>query len=659
MERAVLANRLFVPDHWLAPEDLEPWSYYWTERCYEEEADLDGNIIFNEYGKAKLKFWDEDRELKTYRNIRTAGVTQYVSVPRGNLAKVRGLVRNFNAVDIRSVPPLGFKLELDHTVLEDHRWPDQERCVTEWMKKGYGVVKGDTGSGKGLVHGEPVVTDQGYVPIEKIQVGILVASTDGKFYPVEGVFPQGEKDIYRMNFSDGSHVDCDGDHLWTFDLAHGYSEQLTLNTFTVYLNPNCLPHRRRFNLPIPKPIESLKYLFQGQNFERHVESVEPIGRGPATCISVASPNRLFLTRNCIPTHNTIIGIGITAKLGLRTLLLSTLRDGREQWEDEIRSKTNIGLMEKRLRRRLIGPLKRGKEPFAISMATLQTFLEEVGRQDLVRLQDEFGLVLVDECHSAATPEYSRIVMSFNPFSFVGLTATEKREDRGHLLMFDMLGPVVTEGTARQMPPKVFFISTGINQPKWLTKKKFSPRFKWRKILEHIEKSEDRYKVMMTYLHKDLDDGRIIAIVSQRRKIVQELYQRLRQDGYKVAYVDGNTRNRKTIYQSLFEGKIQCLCAGKVLNQLVNLPTVDCLHFVTPVASELATKQAYGRARRWLEGKREPIIRDYVDSGGQLTGAFKKRMKLCEANGWKTRIVDEDESRLARLSPWLKRRKKKR
>jgi superfamily II DNA or RNA helicase len=503
MERAVLANQLFVPDHWLEAEDLEPWSYYWTERCYEEEADLQGNLILDKYGKPKLKVWDEDRELKTYRNIRTAGVTQYVGIPRGNLSKVRGLVRDFSVDDIRSIPFLGFQIELNHNVLEDHRWPDQERCVSEWMAKGYGIVKGDTGSGKSLM-----------------------------------------------------------------------------------------------------------------------------------------------------------GIGIMAKLGLQTIILSTLRDGREQWEDEIRLHTNINRLEKRLRRRLIGPLKRGSKPFPISTATLQTFLAERGRKDLVRLQDEFGLVLVDECQDVATPEYSRIVMSFNPFAFLGLTATEKRDDRGHLLMFDMLGPVVTESEARQMPPTVYFISTGISQPKWLTKKKFDPKFKWAKILQHIENSEDRYKVMMTYLHEDLDAGRIIVIVSQRRKIVKELYQRIRQDGYKVGYVDGTTRKRKEIYQSLFDGKIQCLCAGKVLNKLVNLPTVDCLHFVTPVASELATKQAYGRARRWLEGKKEPIIRDYVDYGGQLSGAFKKRMKLCKDNEWATRIVDENETRLARLSPWMRKQKKK-
>lgn len=130
---------------------------------------------------------------------------------------------------------------------------------------------------------------------------------------------------------------------------------------------------------------------------------------------------------------------------------------------------------------------------------------------------------------------------------------------------------------------------------------------------------------------------------------------LKQDGYDVEYVDGTThkKTRQIIYDKVRDGKVQILFAGKVLNQLVDLPTIDCLHFVTPSSSAATTKQTYGRARRWLEGKRNPIIRDYVDTGGQLDGAYKNRLALCQKNGWNVKRIDTPRGNIG-LSIWKKR-----
>jgi hypothetical protein len=48
-----------------------------------------------------------------------------------------------------------------------------------------------------------------------IRIGDLVIGADGKPTRVVGVFPQGEKDIYRVTFDDGVQVECCEDHLWT------------------------------------------------------------------------------------------------------------------------------------------------------------------------------------------------------------------------------------------------------------------------------------------------------------------------------------------------------------------------------------------------------------------------------------------------------------
>ncbi|RJQ86672.1 phosphate starvation-inducible protein PhoH [Amycolatopsis panacis] len=67
----------------------------------------------------------------------------------------------------------------------------------------------------------PVLTPEGFRPIGRLRVGDLVLGSHGEPTPVLGVYPQGEKDIYRLTAGDGSSTLCCGDHLWTVRTASG------------------------------------------------------------------------------------------------------------------------------------------------------------------------------------------------------------------------------------------------------------------------------------------------------------------------------------------------------------------------------------------------------------------------------------------------------
>ena len=60
-----------------------------------------------------------------------------------------------------------------------------------------------------------VMTPDGFRPIGDLHVGDLVIGSNGEPTPVLGVYPQGEKDIYRVTAQDGSWTLCCGEHLWT------------------------------------------------------------------------------------------------------------------------------------------------------------------------------------------------------------------------------------------------------------------------------------------------------------------------------------------------------------------------------------------------------------------------------------------------------------
>ncbi|GHH93701.1 hypothetical protein GCM10017779_41580 [Streptomyces capillispiralis] len=64
-----------------------------------------------------------------------------------------------------------------------------------------------------------VLTPDGWRPIGDLRVGDLVIGSNGQPTPVLGVYPQGEKDVYRLSAQDGSWTLCCGEHLWTVRTA--------------------------------------------------------------------------------------------------------------------------------------------------------------------------------------------------------------------------------------------------------------------------------------------------------------------------------------------------------------------------------------------------------------------------------------------------------
>ena len=76
------------------------------------------------------------------------------------------------------------------------------------------LIAGGTSSGKAQPLDALVLTPKGYKKIGTIEVGEIVLTPSGKHTKVTSVFPQGEKEVFKITFYDGRTVECTDEHLW-------------------------------------------------------------------------------------------------------------------------------------------------------------------------------------------------------------------------------------------------------------------------------------------------------------------------------------------------------------------------------------------------------------------------------------------------------------
>jgi len=113
--------------------------------------------------------------------------------------------------------------------------------------------------GRAQPYSSLVATPDGFRTIGSLRVGDLVTGSDGRPTPVLGVYPQGRKEIYRVQTQDGASTLCCGEHLWTVrmigDRSRGRAPRV-LETREM-IGRLRRAHAHRFELPLVEPVEFL------------------------------------------------------------------------------------------------------------------------------------------------------------------------------------------------------------------------------------------------------------------------------------------------------------------------------------------------------------------------------------------------------------------
>lgn len=166
------------------------------------------------------------------------------------------------------------------------------------------VIIARTNSGKAQPMWSNVLTPQGWKKMIDIHVGDIVIGKDNDNGKVLELFPQGIVDYYKVHFTDGTYVECCGDHLWVV-LDHSrrcrgnnnYNQRIILTTDEL-----------RYSLDNVYSVDLCGQVQFTSQFNKE-EELDPYFLGVLLAsVSVVNRNELRLHRVCEDVWNNLSSI---------------------------------------------------------------------------------------------------------------------------------------------------------------------------------------------------------------------------------------------------------------------------------------------------------------------------------------------------------------
>ena len=322
-------------------------------------------------------------------------------------------------------------------------------------------------------------------------------------------------------------------------------------------------------------------------------------------------------------------------VGRSTLVVAPTIDLMSQWYDLLTQafEREIGLL--------------GGGYHEVSDLTVTTYDSAYMHMD--RYGNRFGLIVFDEVHHLPGEMFSHAAeMAIAPYR-LGLTATPERADGRHVLLDDLVGPVVYEKGIREMSGKylseyevhrmdVKMVAEEVAEYKaartefrdFLSKRNLSlgTADGWQKFIYLSARSTEGRRAMLAYQrHRKVALG-----TTSKLRVLEELLKKHPRDRMLIFTNDNETvytisrtflipaithqtrvKERKEILEKFNRGEYLAVVTSKVLNEGVNIPEANVAVVLSGSGSIREHVQRLGRILRRREGK-QAILYEVVSKG---------------------------------------------
>ena len=102
---------------------------------------------------------------------------------------------------------------LDHWVAKDYQEPIIEYLEADTPKKAK-LLEIQTGKGKFQPLDAKIKIPGGWTTMGEVKVGDTITAWDGTATKITAIYPQGQKEVYKVTFADGRSTEAGAEHLW-------------------------------------------------------------------------------------------------------------------------------------------------------------------------------------------------------------------------------------------------------------------------------------------------------------------------------------------------------------------------------------------------------------------------------------------------------------
>lgn len=357
--------------------------------------------------------------------------------------------------------------------------------------------------------------------------------------------------------------------------------------------------------------EQLQIKFNGQLTNRQEEAFQELSRYNEGVLSATTG-----------FGKTVVGARIIAEKKCPTLILVHTKELARQWKERLNQFLQIDEVVKSQKKKksIIGQLGGGKKELfgIVDIAIMQSMFE---RDNSVKeIINQYGLIIVDECHHIAAAKFSRIISATGAKYIYGLTAIPIRKDGNHPIIFMHCGPIRYKVDAKKEALRRDFEHYIIPRFTSTRMPTFKKHNEWNitEVYKHICESNYRNKLIVTDIEESVNSGRNPLVLTERTSHIKQLVELMADMNFEVIILSGNLKikERKESLRkikSLKDGdKFVIVATGRLIGEGFDEARLDTLFMAMPIAWKGTIAQYAGRLHRNYEGKEEVLIYDYVD-----------------------------------------------
>jgi superfamily II DNA or RNA helicase len=235
--------------------------------------------------------------------------------------------------------------------------------------------------------------------------------------------------------------------------------------------------------------------------------------------------------------------------------------------------------------------------------------------------------IMDECHLAACDTVQAISRNIKGEHVYGMSASPWRDDNADLLIEAFLGKRIIDISARSLIEQNYLVEPDI---RFLAPKPYKYKSgKYPRVYsKYITENDQRNAMIIQGAEKLVQQGFPTLVLFHSINHGDLLYSKI-SEKVPTALLSGkdSSKQREKIKEELESGKIKCICASKIFDIGVDLPTLSGLIIAGGGKSSVRALQRIGRVIRPAPGKTKAAVIDFADQAPHLLDHAETRKRI--------------------------------